>query len=66
MTLGLDGQTIARLDAFRKKRNVSDYERAGAVSEKEAEELVALAERLRAQFVHWLKATHPELLPKGL
>src|SRR5205085_2555015 len=32
LTLGLDNKVIAQLDKFRKKRNVSDYERAGAGS----------------------------------
>ncbi len=64
MTLCLDGSTIAQPDTFRKKRNISDYERAGAVSEKEAEEMIALAKRLRAQLLNWLKAAHPGLLPK--
>ncbi len=28
-TIGLDSNVVAQLDAFRKKRNISDYERAG-------------------------------------
>ena len=38
-TIGADAKLVARLDAFRKKRNVGDYERAGSTSPKEAKEL---------------------------
>jgi hypothetical protein len=63
-TLGLDSKTVAKLDAFRKKRNVSDYERVGLVSEKEAAEMVALARKLRADVFAWLMKHHPEFLPR--
>ena len=63
-TIGADMKLIAQLDAFRKKRNVGDYERAGLVSEKEAAEMVALARQLRKQVEVWLRAKHPELLAK--
>jgi len=39
LTIGADAKLVSRLDAFRKKRNIGDYERSGLVSEKEAEEL---------------------------
>ena len=62
-TLGAEPSLIAQLDQFRKKRNVSDYERAGAASEKEAGEMEALAKGLRQRVEAWLKAKHPELMP---
>ena len=61
-TLNVDTKLVAKLDAFRKKRNVSDYERVGLVSEKEAQEMVALATQLRSNVLAWLKKHHPELL----
>jgi len=61
LTLACNSVRIAQLDAFRKKRNISDYERAGNVSEREAEEMAALASQLRAELVDWLQQTHPEL-----
>lgn len=64
MTLGVDSSIIAQLDAFRKKRNISDYERAGAVSEGEVQELVTLAQHLRGELAAWLRAAHPELVPE--
>jgi len=45
-----------------KKRNLGDYEIAGATSEKEASEMVALAQHLRQTVENWLRANHPELL----
>jgi len=62
-TLECDDAFIAQLDAFRKKRNISDYERAGSVSSKEAEEMQELAHTLRAELVKWLSRKHPDLLP---
>ena len=53
---------VARLDRFRKKRNISDYERAGSVSDKEVEEMLALAENLNDSVRKWLKDNHPELV----
>lgn len=57
-----DPALIAQLEAFRKKRNISDYERASAVSDQEAEEMVALAERFRKLFKDWLRVCHPNLV----
>jgi len=62
-TIGLDAPTVSRFDAFRKKRNVSSYERPGAVSEREAEEMLALAKGIRAAVGDWLRSRRPELLP---
>ena len=62
LTLGCDKALIAQLDAFRKKRNISDYERAGSVSIREAEEMQELAQTLRAELVKWLSRVHPDLL----
>jgi len=36
LTIGADRKVVSRLDAFRKKRNVGGYERAGGISEGEA------------------------------
>jgi hypothetical protein len=47
-TIGADPKLVARLDAFRKKCNIGDYERAGSTSQEEAKELRELAKDLRA------------------
>ena len=55
-TIGADAKLVARLDAFRKKRNVGDYERAGSTSPKEAKE--DLHDQVRA----WIEKSRPELV----
>jgi hypothetical protein len=49
-------------DSFRKKRNISSYNVAGSVSDKEADEMLKLATSLRADVESWIRATHPALL----
>ena len=61
-TIKADTRLISQLDKFRKKRNISGYERAGAVSEQEAKEMFALAENLRNEVEKWFRSNHPELL----
>lgn len=61
-TMRLDARTIDQLDAFRRKRNVGDYERIGMVSDQEVEKMLTLAKELRAVIVEWLKKNHPDLI----
>ena len=60
-TINTDPAIIKQLDKFRQKRNISDYERAGLVTEQEAEEMVALAKQLRDDVEQWLRVHHPKL-----
>jgi hypothetical protein len=61
-TIGTDFNTIKRLDKFRKKRNISDYETSGLVTETEAEEMRALARQLREDVEQWLRAHYPQFV----
>jgi hypothetical protein len=61
-TLKLSPAVIKRLDKFRQKRNISGYERTGAVTEQEAKEMVALAVKLRADVEKWLRTNYPDLI----
>ncbi|MDI6740972.1 MAG: DNA-binding protein [Candidatus Edwardsbacteria bacterium] len=61
-TIGTDADTIALLDRFRKKRNTAVYERAGLTSDKEAEEIRKLSQRLYSEVRQWLKKNHPKLM----
>jgi len=61
-TIKAEPKLIHRLDAFRKKRNLSRYEVGGTVSDGEAKEMAALATELRAEVKRWIRAEHPELL----
>ncbi|MBC7820886.1 MAG: hypothetical protein IAG10_28715 [Planctomycetaceae bacterium] len=63
-TLGVDSNQVGQLDAFRKKRNICDYERAGVVSAAEAKEIASLAKMLLVQLKEWLRTKYPALLPK--
>ena len=51
-----DDKLIIQFDMFRKKRNISDYLRAGEVSDLEVKEMIALAKRLRNRAEEWIKA----------
>lgn len=62
LTIEADARLVRQLDLFRKKRNIGGYERAGTVSDQEANEMIALAERIRKELVDWLKSSHPEIL----
>jgi hypothetical protein len=64
-TLAPGTKVIETFDAFRKKRNTSSYDAAGAVSEKEANEMLVLATSLRAGVEKWIRATRPELVKRA-
>lgn len=61
-TLGVPSGIIKDLKRFKKKRNIDTYERVGVVSEGEAEAMLKLATRLRAEAIAWLAKAHPDLL----
>lgn len=65
LTIKADEHLVRTLDRFHKKRNISDYERAGLVSETEVEELIGLARQLRQAVVEWLREKHPDLLGRA-
>lgn len=50
------------LDNCRRKRNVSEYDSAGTISEKEVNDLLVLAEKLKNQVKEWFKANRPDLI----
>ena len=59
-----DKEIKERLDRFRAKRNKLNYEMAGAVSDREVEEMVGLARELRPRLRTWLERHYPELIAK--
>ena len=63
-TLRLDARTIRKFNKFRQKRNISDYEMIGMVSEQEVVEMISLAQELHDMVTEWLKKNHPELIGK--
>lgn len=65
LTIGWPESEMNKLNAFRKKRNISSYERAGSVSDAEAREMQDLASRLRDDVRAWLKGNHSDLLSRA-
>jgi hypothetical protein len=61
-TICADANLIGQFDQFRKKRNVGGYERAGLVSDQEADEMFDLAKQLRKDVEKWIRDNHPDLL----
>jgi hypothetical protein len=60
-TLQPEERIIRRLNKLRRKRNISDYERPGTVSNQEAQEMVELAKLIRRKVEEWIRDNHPEL-----
>lgn len=60
-TIGLDTDTVTLLDAVRRKRNLSSYDRAGRTSDTEALEVLQIARELRVRVRSWLGAEHPDM-----
>ncbi len=61
-TIGAEVALVNTFDAFRKKRNITGYERVGLVSDADAEAMRKLAIRLRDNVVRWLRKHHAQLL----
>jgi hypothetical protein len=61
-TVGCEAGIVSKLDKFRKKRNISDYEQAGTVSDQEADEMLRTARELRAKVEDWLRREHADLI----
>jgi hypothetical protein len=60
-TIGADAKLVNTLDTFRRKRNVTGYERVGSVSDTDADAMRALATQLRDQVTARLRDRHPHL-----
>lgn len=59
-----DARELARfLDICRRKRNRALYDRVGAVSEDEVQELTDALTELLARVKQWLRRHHPRLYP---
>jgi uncharacterized protein (UPF0332 family) len=66
---GIMGSSIYKLidyfDSCRAKRNMTDYDYAGGISDLEARELIKEAEGFLEITLDWLKANYPNLLGKS-
>jgi hypothetical protein len=63
LTVGWGLEEVRALDTYRTKRHAAGYQRPGLVSERDAQEILRLAQKLRGDVAAWLRAEHPELLP---
>ncbi len=61
LTIGSEPDVVRIFDTFWKKRNVGTYHRVGSVSDREAAEMLKLAEELQKSVIQWLKSNHPDL-----
>jgi hypothetical protein len=61
-TIQSDVQAVHVFDAFRKKRNISGYERIGFVSDADADAMRAFAVKLRGDVIAWVEKHDPKLL----
>jgi len=50
------------LDAVRMKRNVAEYEIAGAATDHDAQEIRDFAREFQKVVINWLRSHHPELI----
>lgn len=55
-------QLIDYFDACRSKRNISEYDRLGMVSEKEVDEILNEAKNFKKVAINWLRNNHPRLI----
>ena len=51
------------LDNCRRKRNVSEYDAAGTISQKEAEDLLQTVTGFKVEVETWLRRNHPDISP---
>jgi uncharacterized protein (UPF0332 family) len=49
------------LDNCRRKRNISEYDAVGTISEKEAEDLLQTVREFKLDVERWLRKNHPEI-----
>ena len=49
------------LDNCRRKRNISEYDAAGTISQKEAEDLLQMVLGFKVEVEDWLRQKHPNL-----
>jgi uncharacterized protein (UPF0332 family) len=52
-------QTANFLDGCRRKRNIADYDLAGAVTQAEADEMIKAAKSFAKKVEKWIRDNHP-------
>ncbi len=62
LTVGAEPSLVEHLQAARRKRNISVYERAGMVGAQEADTLLESATELKRLVTDWLRSEHPDFM----
>lgn len=62
LTVRKDAKFIQAFDAFRKKRNVSNYDIGGGISNREVEEMIGIARTLQQGVEQWIRTNYGSLL----
>jgi hypothetical protein len=52
------------LDTCRNKRNITEYDYVGGVTEEDVEELIIFVNELREEVIQWPKKQHPDFLQR--
>jgi hypothetical protein len=66
LPLVMGSQFSSKRDYFdncRRKRNISEYDAVGAISAKEAGDLLQIVRAFKIEVESWLKQKHPEIYP---
>ena len=58
-------ELIDYFDSCRGKRNVSDYDRTGGISEQDADEILKEVKSFKQVVMNWLKTNYPGLIPSN-
>lgn len=64
-TIRAEPDLVDTIDGIRRKRNLTSYERSGVVSEREAREVIGIANDLQVRVLAWLRRNHPDLVSAG-
>ncbi|MBN2125218.1 MAG: hypothetical protein JW821_13045 [Deltaproteobacteria bacterium] len=51
------------LDSCRRKRNISEYDAAGTISQKETEDLLETVSEFKVEVEAWLRQNRPDIFP---
>jgi hypothetical protein len=62
LTVGLDASLIRKIEVFRKRRNMTEYDQAGVTSPDEAGEMRAVAIAVHDKVIAWIQTNSPDLM----
>lgn len=67
LAMGVEFQSLSdEIEVASRLRGQAMYDRSGVVSLEDATNLAETTGKLRGSVIEWLRAAHPDLLPKGI